>query len=85
MCIRDSLVRKWRIKFHIGIKVNSETILNTLLHADDQLIMQETEDNLQRTIHKLNHHLAQYNLKLFINKIKVKRKGTKKEKEMNKE
>ena len=53
----DYLVTKWSTEFHIGIKINCETISNSLLYADDQFIMQETEDNLERDIYKLSHHI----------------------------
>jgi hypothetical protein len=66
--------------FAIGIYLNilnpeiwlKETAaLNTLLFADDQIIIQESEDELQRSIFYLNNICKSYNLKMSVNKIKT--------------
>jgi hypothetical protein len=45
--------------------------INNLLFADDQLILANSEDNLQRTIHRLNVISKDYNVRISIDKTKV--------------
>ena len=41
-----------------------------LLFADDQVIIADTEDNLQKSVHKLNQILTEYGLTIFVQKTK---------------
>jgi hypothetical protein len=41
-----------------------------LLHADDQDIITDTEDNLQKTAHKLNQIITEYGLNISAQKTK---------------
>jgi len=43
-------------------KVQYEVDFNTLLFADDQLIIADTEDNLQRAVYLLYNISKEYNL-----------------------
>jgi hypothetical protein len=45
-----------------------KTPLNTFLFADDQIIIQEKEDKLQRALHKLEIINKIYNLKISTQK-----------------
>jgi len=42
--------------------------LNTLLFADDQVIIQDSEDKLQKPVYILNQTSKDYNLKISTNK-----------------
>ena len=42
-----------------------------LLFADDQVIIADTEDNLQKSVHKLNQILTEYGLTIFVQKTKL--------------
>jgi hypothetical protein len=48
-----------------------ELIFITLLLADDQLIIADTEDNLQRAVYLLYSISKEYNLEIATNKTKV--------------
>ena len=48
-----------------------ELIFNTLLFADDQLIIADTEDNLQRAVYLLYSISKEYNLEIATGKTKV--------------
>jgi len=41
-----------------------------LLFADDQLIIADTQDNLQKTVHKLNQIITKYGSTISVEKIK---------------
>lgn len=56
---------------HSGIKLNKDTYINTMLFADDQFILQDDEDKLQKSIHNLNTICKSYNLRLSRTKTKV--------------
>jgi len=44
--------------------------LSTLLFADDQVIIADTEDSLQKAAHKLNQILTEYGLTISVQKTK---------------
>ena len=45
--------------------------LNTLLFADDQIIIQDTEDELHKSVYILNQPSKHYNLKISTDKTKI--------------
>jgi hypothetical protein len=45
--------------------------INTLLFADDQVILANSEDNLQRAIHRLNVMSKDYNMRISVDKTKL--------------
>jgi hypothetical protein len=49
----DDIIRRWQIELKDKFCINNIEI-NTLLFADDQVILSNSEDNLQRVIHRLN-------------------------------
>jgi hypothetical protein len=45
--------------------------INTFLFADDHVIVANSEDNLQRAIHRLNVKSKYYNMRIYIDETKV--------------
>ena len=45
--------------------------MSTLLFADDQVIIADTEDNLQKAAHKLNHIITEYGLAISVQETKL--------------
>jgi hypothetical protein len=45
--------------------------INTPIFADDQVILANSEDNLQRATHRLNVRSKVYNVRIYIDKTKV--------------
>jgi hypothetical protein len=45
--------------------------LNTFLFKDDQVIIQDSEDKLQKSVYILNQLSKDYNLKISTDKIKI--------------
>ena len=53
-------------------QINSHTRLNTILYADDQIIIQKSEGNLQRSVYLLGSWLpSEYNVEITTFKTKV--------------
>ena len=50
----DEIITKWQKQDVTGIKPIKNQQLLTLLFADDQVIIADREDNLQRAAHELN-------------------------------
>jgi hypothetical protein len=51
--------------------LNPDYILQTVLFADDQLLIANTEDDLQNMAHKLQLTATNFNLKISNDKTKV--------------
>jgi len=66
----DQVIRIWLQKLKTG-KYFKELILNTLLFADDQFIISDTEDNLQKAVYLLYNISKEYNLEIATKKTKV--------------
>ena len=45
-----------------GIQLNNRKILNTILYADDQILMATAEDELQTMAHQLNLTARKYKM-----------------------
>jgi hypothetical protein len=54
-----------------GIKLKQRQYINTLPFADDQILIQEKEDNLQQSVYTLHNISKEYNFKISIQKTKV--------------
>jgi hypothetical protein len=56
---------------HLLIKLKRNIYLNTLLFADDQIIIHDSEDKLQKSVHLSNQMSKDYNLKISTDKTKI--------------
>ena len=50
----DDLLRNWKHKVDAGIVLKRNLYLNTLCFADDQVIVQDSEDKLHKSVYILN-------------------------------
>jgi len=57
----DEAIRKWLKKLKTS-KYFKELIFNTLIFSDDQFIISDIEDNLQRAFYSLYNISKEYNL-----------------------
>ena len=67
MCL-DKTITKWQNQDIARIKLSKNQQLSTLLFADDQVIIADTEDNLQKAAHKLNQTITEYDLTISVQK-----------------
>jgi len=61
----DEVIRKWLKELKTS-KYFKELIFNTLLFADDQFIISDTEYSLQRVVYSLYNVSKEYNLERSI-------------------
>ena len=52
------------------MKLSKNQQLSKLLFADDQVLLADREDNLQRAAHKLNQIITEYGLTISVQKTK---------------
>ena len=64
----DEIITKWQKRDITGIKLSKNQQLSTVLFADDQVIIADTEDNLQKAAHKLNQIITEYGLTVSVQK-----------------
>jgi hypothetical protein len=67
----DDVIQEWKTRSNPRIWLKKTAALNTLLFADDQIIIQENKDELQRSIFYLNNICKSYNLNISVNKTKI--------------
>lgn len=68
----DDMVRQWKHDISVGIRLApSNTYINTLMFADDQVILQKSEDDLQHSVYRLYQICKVYNLEISEKKTKV--------------
>ena len=67
----DDLLRKCKHKADAGITLKTNLYLKTLLLAHDQVIIQDSEDKLQKSVYILNQTCKDCNLKISTDKTKI--------------
>jgi hexokinase len=65
----DEIIAKWQKEDITGIPLPKNKQLLTLLSADDQVVISNTEDNLQKAVRILNQ-ITEYGLIISVQKTK---------------
>jgi transcription initiation factor TFIIIB Brf1 subunit/transcription initiation factor TFIIB len=66
----DEIITKWQNQDITGIKLSKNQQMSTLLFADNQVIIADTEDNIKKAAHKLNQIITKYGLTISVQKTK---------------
>jgi predicted GTPase len=66
----DEIITKWQKEGVAGIPPSKNQQLLTLLFADNEVIISNTEDNLQKAVHKLNTVITEHGLNISVQKTK---------------
>jgi transcription initiation factor TFIIIB Brf1 subunit/transcription initiation factor TFIIB len=66
----DATITKWQKEDITGIPLSKIKQLLTLLFADNQVTISNTEDNLQKAVHKLDQITTEYGLTTSVKKTK---------------
>ena len=62
----DEIITKWQNQDLTGIKLSKKQQLSTMLFAEEQVIIEDTEDNLQKAVYKLNQIITEYGLTISV-------------------
>ena len=66
----DKITTKWQNQDIPEIKLSKNQQLSTLLFANNQVIIADTEDSLQKTLRKLSQIITEYGLTISVQKTK---------------
>ena len=66
----NRIIQEFKTLINKGIQQNNRKLVNTILYADDQILMATTEDDLQTMAHHLNLIARKY--KMIISSTKTK-------------
>lgn len=64
-------MRKWKNRYDEGIYLDKYTIFNSLLYADDLVLIAETENKLQKGTYQLQNICTEYDMKISTQKTKT--------------
>ena len=64
------MITKWQKRDITGTKLSKNQQLSKLLFADDPVIIADTEDNIQKSAHKLNGLITEYGFTISVQKTK---------------
>jgi hypothetical protein len=67
----NEIIKQWNEKYITGIKMSNDTKLNTILFADDQVVIANSDDNLQRGLHALHQTVQAFGMKISHQKTKI--------------
>ncbi len=67
----DHMVKEWQKKDPKGIQMDQQQEISTVLFADDQAVLAETEDDLQRAMYQLAKTSEAYDMKISSGKTKT--------------
>jgi hypothetical protein len=70
VCVNE-IFKQWNEKYTTGIKISNDTKLNTILFAEDQVVIANSEDNLQRGLHALHETVQSFGMKNSHQKTKI--------------
>lgn len=67
----DNIIREFRLTRHGFIPINRNLHLDTVIFADDLVLLATSEDDLQRSIYNLNLIAEKYSMEISTNKTKI--------------
>jgi len=67
----NKILQEFKIVIKKGIPLNNRKLVNTILYADDQILMATSEDELQTKAHHLNFIARKYKIVFIYRKLHV--------------
>jgi hypothetical protein len=64
----NTIIKEWRETRRGNIPINRNFNTDTMLYADDQLLITKSESDLQYSVHNINKIAAKYSLEINIEK-----------------
>ena len=67
----NSIIKLWWRSHHAGFALSAHSYLDTLLFADDQIIIATSEDDLQHAAYNLQQVVSDFGFQISTDKTKV--------------
>jgi hypothetical protein len=67
----NKIIQKWKVTRHGNIPINRNANINTMLFADDQILLTKSEDDLQYSVHNLNKIASEFSMEINVEKTSV--------------
>jgi hypothetical protein len=67
---QDKIIKEWKSLKPPGIKIDAHTTLSTAIFADNQVLIAESEDDIERAVFQLQNILKNYNVEISEEKTK---------------
>jgi hypothetical protein len=67
----NKIIQKWKVTRHGNIPINRNVNIDTMLFADDQVLLAKYEDDLQYSVHNLNNIASEFSMEINAEKTRV--------------
>jgi hypothetical protein len=67
----NKIIQKWKVIRHGNIAFNRNVNIDTMLFADDQVLLVKYEDDLQYSVHNLNKIASEFSVEINAEKTRV--------------
>jgi hypothetical protein len=67
----NKIIQKWKVTTHGNISINRNVNIDTMLFADDQVLLAKSEDDLQYSAHNLNKIASKFSRGINTEKTRV--------------
>jgi hypothetical protein len=71
MIYMNKIIQKWKVARHGNIPINRNINIDTMLFADDQVLLAKFEDDLQYSVHNLNKIVSEFSMEIHTEKTRV--------------
>jgi hypothetical protein len=68
----NKVLQEWKTTTKSGIKLSQDRKINTMLYADDKVLIAKSENELQKAANALNKNSKKYKLEISETKAKTK-------------
>jgi hypothetical protein len=67
----NKIIQKWKVTRHGNIPINRNVNIDTMLFADDQVLLAKSERDLQYSVHYLNKIASEFSMEINADKTRV--------------
>jgi hypothetical protein len=67
----NKIIQKWKVTRHGNIPINRNVNIDTMLFADDQVLLAKSEDDLQYSVHNFNNIASEFSTEINAEETRV--------------
>jgi hypothetical protein len=60
----NKIIQKWKVTRHGNIPINRNVNIDTMLFADDRVLLAKSEDDLQYSVHNFNKIASEFPMEI---------------------